>query len=213
MSWLRIDDSFVDHPKFDGWTSAQRWRWLELMSWCSRHRTNGRVPSRTPTGERGRRTKELRDKAVESGLLDVVGDELWIHDWALYNGDLAARVAAYCEKYPQATANEVHRFSGGTRATVLQLVREYRSGGSRNGSGRTAQAVDKPHAGMSQSGSISGTGPLPHKERPSVSPSRSSRRRARDEPTTDGLTDISSDIEEQLNELRPPDDDDGGPFE
>jgi hypothetical protein len=145
---------------------------------------------------------------VESGLLDVVGDELWIHDWALYNGDLAARVAAYCEKFPQASANDVLRFTGGNRGTVLELVREYRSGGSTSGTSGTSRAVDKAAPDVAQSGTAGGTGPQPHRalEEPSVSP------RARARGASDGLTELRPDEELQRLRAAAAADDEGGPF-
>jgi len=162
VSWLRLDDSIDGHPKFAGWTDAQKWKWIELMCWSARQRTNGWLghlgtPAHVPT----RRTREVVDKAISCGLIDVIGDELWIHDWALYNGDLPARVAAYCAKYPQASANEVQRFTGGTRSVVLELVRSYRSSTDEGGSDRTTETVRSNRRERHKGGSEGGSGPHP----------------------------------------------------
>jgi len=138
-------------------------------------------------------------KAVDSGLVDVVGDELWVHDWALYNGDLAARVAAFCAKFPQASANEVHRFTGGNRAAVLQMVREYRQGGTAGGTKGTTEAVPANHSPDAQSGTASGTGPHPREvQEQAGKASRSAVRRQPAEPA--GLTHISDDITAALGD-------------
>lgn len=49
MSWLRLDDDMLDHPKWvrairDGGSSALH-LWLALCSWCSRHLTDGVIPA------------------------------------------------------------------------------------------------------------------------------------------------------------------------
>lgn len=48
MSWLRLDDDMLDHPKWvrairDGGSNALH-LWLRLCSWCSRHLTDGEIP-------------------------------------------------------------------------------------------------------------------------------------------------------------------------
>lgn len=49
MSWLRLEDNMLDHPK---WRRALRdggdevfATWVRLVSWCSRHLTDGVVPA------------------------------------------------------------------------------------------------------------------------------------------------------------------------
>lgn len=49
MSWLRLEDNMLDHPK---WRRALRMggdevvaTWVRLVSWCSRNLTDGRVPA------------------------------------------------------------------------------------------------------------------------------------------------------------------------
>ncbi|HEU4582675.1 MAG TPA: hypothetical protein VFS67_30670 [Polyangiaceae bacterium] len=49
MSWLRIDDDMLDHPKWvralrDGGPEALE-IWMRLCAWCSRHLTDGEVPA------------------------------------------------------------------------------------------------------------------------------------------------------------------------
>jgi hypothetical protein len=85
MSWLRTDDAFSQHPKFEGWTSAQKWAWLELMHYCARYRTAGRIPNDLTLLPRST-TEKLLERAETSGWIDRdrSGDR-WIHDWRIYN--------------------------------------------------------------------------------------------------------------------------------
>lgn len=41
MSWLRLDDSFMDHPKFLDLEASALRVWLRVLCHCNRHRTRG----------------------------------------------------------------------------------------------------------------------------------------------------------------------------
>jgi hypothetical protein len=85
MSWLRLDDSFTSHPKFEGWAAPEKWALLELFSYCARYRTKGRVPTDRTLLPRSVTTR-LLDRAIEAGWLDQrENGDLWVHDWATYN--------------------------------------------------------------------------------------------------------------------------------
>jgi hypothetical protein len=84
MSWLRLDDGFPQHPKFEGWRAVDKWALLELMAYCARFRTRGMIPADPDLWPRST-TKRLLAKAVESGFVDDLDGTLWIHDWATYN--------------------------------------------------------------------------------------------------------------------------------
>lgn len=84
MSWLRIDDGFMQHPKFEGWTPAQRWALLELFGYCAKYRTEGRVPVDLSLLPRGV-TPRLIELAVASGWLEDREDGFHVHDWQIYN--------------------------------------------------------------------------------------------------------------------------------
>jgi hypothetical protein len=130
VSWLRTDDNFPQHPKFKGWSGAQKWAFVELMHYCARYRTGGHVPADLNLLPRPVNAR-LLGLAETSGWLDRDTDgELWIHDWFLYNGTLEERVESYLAKYPEATANDVHKALGGNRQAVLVAVRDLRESGS-----------------------------------------------------------------------------------
>jgi hypothetical protein len=85
VSWLRLDDNFAQHPKFEGWLAPQRWAFLELMLWCAKYRTKGRVSTDLTLLPRSVSAR-LLGQAEAAGWLDR--DELgtlWIHDWEKYN--------------------------------------------------------------------------------------------------------------------------------
>lgn len=127
MSYLRIDPAFMQHRKFDGWTPALRWAWLELMGWMAeRGNGSGRIPDDLSALPRSV-TPGLIERALVSGWIDEHEDGLYVHDWIAYNGaTVQRRVAAYLDAHPQATANQVADVVGGRRQFVLKLVREYR---------------------------------------------------------------------------------------
>ena len=85
MSWLRLDDAFAQHPKFEGWPAGQRWAFLELMLYCAKYKTEGRVPRDLTLLPRAV-TQKVLGAAEEAGWLDRdESGDLWIHDFAFYN--------------------------------------------------------------------------------------------------------------------------------
>jgi hypothetical protein len=85
MSWVRLDDRFPQHPKFEGWTASQKWGLVELFAYCAVHRTQGHVPGDLSLLPRAVTPKIIR-LAQESGFLDENGDgSLVVHDWEVYN--------------------------------------------------------------------------------------------------------------------------------
>lgn len=143
MAWLRLDDHFTKHPKFEGWTPAEKWAWLEVMEYCASYETNGRIPIDLTLMPRST-TPRLLARAEASGWIDVHEDgSKWVHDWAEFNPvkleaeALDERVAEAYEVFPEATANDVARMLGGRRKAVLEAIRRFRAGSSR-GSERDA---------------------------------------------------------------------------
>lgn len=173
MSWLRLDDGFTQHPKLAGWTPAQKWAWLEVLSYCARYQTGGRIPEDLNLLPRSV-TPQLLKKAENARLIDR-GDDgaLIVHDWPIYNAPtVAEKVAHYLAQHPDATANDVHRVIGGTRQVVLSEVDRQRASGSDPGStSGSAEPLTEP-PDVSQSGSKGGSesgsharGPVPSRPR------------------------------------------------
>jgi hypothetical protein len=84
MAWLRIDDGFTSHPKFAGWSADERWAFLELMSYCARYRTRGKVPEDSSLLPRKVGVRLLK-KAEDSGWIERKNGARFIHDWDVYN--------------------------------------------------------------------------------------------------------------------------------
>lgn len=143
MSWLRIDDIFPQHPKFSGWAVADKWAWLEVMVYCARYRTGGRIPEDLGLMPRST-TKRLLEKAERSGFIDRADDGgMVIHDWPIYNAaTVTEKVAYYLAKHPGASANEVYKAIGGTRELVLAEVKRLQEGGSIGGSAEPSSEPD-----------------------------------------------------------------------
>lgn len=86
MSWLRIDDTFGDHPKLLLLTRSERWTFVELLCYCARHQTEGYFPVTISDSKRHVSTT-LLNKFVDVGLVDESEEsgELRIHDWQDFN--------------------------------------------------------------------------------------------------------------------------------
>lgn len=84
MSWLRIDDKFVRHPKLTRLTRAERWTWLEVLSYCAEYKTGGKLPD-TIQQVVPFATKKFLSKAYDAKLLDDDGGDLVVHDWDGFN--------------------------------------------------------------------------------------------------------------------------------
>lgn len=135
MAWLRVDDGFTKHPKFEGWTPAQRWAWLEVMEYCARYRTGGRIPSDLTLLPRSV-TAAFLTKAEKARWCSRDDDgSLWINDWEAYNPAridgpeaLEQAVETAIRNHPEASANEIVRAVGGNRKQVLELIRRFQAG-------------------------------------------------------------------------------------
>lgn len=125
MSWLRLDDAFVSHPKFEGWTTAEKWAFLELMSYCARYRTKGRVPTDRTLLPRAV-TAKLLDRAVAAGWLDRrENGDLWVHDWTTYNPSdetAAGRMRRYRERNADRNADRNGDVTEGVTEPVTAAV-------------------------------------------------------------------------------------------
>lgn len=140
MPWLRIDDGFTEHRKIVALKRADRWTWMELLTYCARQ-GSGHVPAGITDVLRWV-TPAFLEQCVAVGLLDP--DDRFptgsagshhgyqVHDWLEYNApkiegdDLEQRVADALAEYPDASATEVHRMVGGRKQAVLALVKRFR---------------------------------------------------------------------------------------
>ena len=84
MAWLRVDDGFTEHRKVVSLRRADRWTWLELLTYCARQGNGGHVPEGITDVLRWVTPKFLA-QCADLGLLDVDGDGYHVHDWTIYN--------------------------------------------------------------------------------------------------------------------------------
>lgn len=53
MTWVKLDDSLPDHPKFVGLPDSAKWLWIVGLCYAGRYLTDGFVPdSALKTGEK-----------------------------------------------------------------------------------------------------------------------------------------------------------------
>jgi hypothetical protein len=124
VSWLKLDDGFADHPKLVQMSPADRWAWLEVLLYCSRHRTDGVV--NLAVLERYGFDDAGVTWLFELGLLDEPSNAeggrtstMVVHDWAAYNGGRsgAERTAAWRDrKYGEDRSHE----KGGKRGRYVK---------------------------------------------------------------------------------------------
>jgi len=83
VTWIRIDDGFVDHPKIVKLSLAAFHLHMAGLCYAARHATDGAVPKAALPGLNGTR----RDAAelVRAGLWDRADDGWTIHDYLMYN--------------------------------------------------------------------------------------------------------------------------------
>lgn len=169
MSWLRIDDGFPQHPKFESWKPVEKWAWLEMMAYCARFSTAGRIPSDAALWPRSV-TPRLLDLALVSGWIDEREDGLWIHDW---------------EKYNPADA------TGAERARRYRTSRKERDA-DRDDVRDDDRDDERDENGASRAGARARARPVPSLETASEQAGRSEVRRAPAEPA--GLDHIADDV-------------------
>ncbi len=83
MAWLRIDDRFTEHAKLVQLDRADRWTWMEVLTYCARQRS-GTVPTGISDVLK-HVTEAFLEKCKTLGLLDEKRGVLSVHDWDAYN--------------------------------------------------------------------------------------------------------------------------------
>lgn len=163
MSWLRIDDGFIENDKVAALTDRELRVWLRILCRAARQRTAIVKPAATQ--ELVGLTNPRLERFADAGLLDTTDDGYEIHDWEIYNPakldpqELDERVAETVERFPAASANELAAIIGGRRKETLAAIKRFRGPpgtGSGNQAGTTWEPAE-PAAG-SGSGNHLGTG-------------------------------------------------------
>lgn len=87
MTWVRLDDGFVRHPRMVAAGLHGRALFIAGLCYCGAHLTNGRIPKAVLpvlAAEAGVKSSTWK-KLVEIGSWIDHGDELEVHDYLVYN--------------------------------------------------------------------------------------------------------------------------------
>jgi len=92
MAWLRLDDRFGGNPKITELSDREFRVWIETLLYCAANKTDGKLSKNA----RVLHLERCRERFLKLGLLDVVDDGDFVHDWPQFNPkdpDAASRMA------------------------------------------------------------------------------------------------------------------------
>lgn len=82
MTWVKLDDTFPDHPKIIAAGDAAAWLWVSSVCFASRHLTDGFIPNDAVARLTSqRRVHQLVAKLLEVGLWEAATGGYWVHDY------------------------------------------------------------------------------------------------------------------------------------
>jgi hypothetical protein len=145
--WVRIDENIIDHPKFIALTPLAFWLWVEGLTYCQKHLTDGHIPGPVVRGMRHYSPASMRrlTSALVTGKSplwheEVNGDVL-VHDYLEHNDSrvyvLSKRAAARermgrkrSREHPSEhlTSDSANTYRGGT-GKELRVIPEEGEGG------------------------------------------------------------------------------------
>ncbi|MBP7594329.1 MAG: hypothetical protein KA755_01620 [Candidatus Microthrix sp.] len=79
MTWVRLEDSFPEHPKILGLSVAAKWLIVEGLCWCNRNLTDGFIAAEA--APRLGATKKLAGELVEAGVWELCDGGWMVHDY------------------------------------------------------------------------------------------------------------------------------------
>lgn len=129
MSWIRIDDTFPDHPKCRRVGLAGIGLHIGALCYSARLLTDGIVPrAQLPflTGQPMKASLKLADEMVAAGLWEQAGDDYALHDYLEYNpsrADVMERRAKESARKRQGIREESARNTYGVGAESANLPR------------------------------------------------------------------------------------------
>jgi hypothetical protein len=91
MSWVKLDDQWMDHPKIIMAGRDARDMWLASITWCSKHLTDGYFPVdllpslAVAAGVDVANCQTFATRLLEVGLWDASGTDYTVHDYLDYN--------------------------------------------------------------------------------------------------------------------------------
>lgn len=85
MPWVRLEDSFADHPKIERAGPLAAWLHVAALCYCARHLTDGRLPRQKASRLADIASPETHiDTLLRVGLWSEDGDDYVIHDYLDY---------------------------------------------------------------------------------------------------------------------------------
>lgn len=90
-SFVRVDHGMPENPKVVGLSDGAFRLYVEVICWCSRQETDGRVPS---AQLRRLGSRRHGDELIGAGLLDTISDEYEVHDYLHFQRS-AEEIAAF----------------------------------------------------------------------------------------------------------------------
>ena len=91
MSWIKLDDQWMDHPKIIKVGRDARDVWLASITWCAKHLTDGYFPVEllpslaTMAGIDQANVKQIAEVLLDVCLWEFVDGRYLIHDYLEYN--------------------------------------------------------------------------------------------------------------------------------
>lgn len=79
MTWVRLEDSFPEHPKILGLSVAAKWLIVEGLCWCNRNLTDGFIADEA--APRLGATRKLTGELVEAGVWERCDGGWRVHDY------------------------------------------------------------------------------------------------------------------------------------
>jgi hypothetical protein len=117
LAWVRLDESFAEHPKVLGLSDAAFRLYIVALCYANRHLTDGRLPTLWLTGGRGRAVPKAAHQLVDAGLWDKDDLGYRIHDYLVYQ---PSRVEAGARTLTRA---ESGRLGGLAKARARELAK------------------------------------------------------------------------------------------
>lgn len=113
MTWIKLEDSFVDHPKVADAGHLAGWLYVCGLCYCSRHLTDGRIPKTVvPRLTDLAKPMVVARRLVEVGLWLDRGDCYEVHDYDDYQRSAEQVVR---ERETARRRQQIHRGSNGAR--------------------------------------------------------------------------------------------------
>jgi hypothetical protein len=91
MSWIKLDDNWMDHPKIILAGRDARDMWLASITWCAKHLTDGYFPKNllpqlaVMAGIDVANCYTFATRLLDVCLWDASGDNYMVHDYLDYN--------------------------------------------------------------------------------------------------------------------------------